>query len=375
MRGPVGRWLSPCRVAFVALFLATACRAALPNSPIAEIGVAANLTCARTLDRRVFCWGRNAQGELSGYPSRDRRAPIEISLPPVATLALGSTKICVVLSDGGLMCWGTTHASGWTLLDARPPAAIPGLQPITSAALGDHFGCGVERGGLVRCFDDDPFPESSWSGAMPPIVLPTSARAISVGGKHGCVLGNDGTVACWGDNTLGESGQPPQIDTRQPRTVSDLNHVVQVAAGSQYTCARTSDGLVRCWGSNYFGQLGDGSTAGHYTPRPVLGLRQAIGVAVGDAHSCAWTRDGSGWCWGFNSEGQLGNGTRRDSPVPVRVPLAAPVQQMAVSGNGAFSHSCALVADGAIYCWGYNDSGQLGDGTRVSRLSPTRVRW
>ena len=155
--------------------------------------------------------------------------------------------------------------------------------------------------------------------------------------------------------------------------------MIQVAAPggnntAQHACARKTDGTLWCWGRNDRGQLGNGSTITSATPVQVAALGNSVAqVATGEVHVCAMKSDGTLWCWGGNNSGQLGKGTTRDSASPVQVTNAdgSPLVAMWVSARQ--SNTCARKVDGTAFCWGLNSSSQLGDGTFENRLRPTLV--
>lgn len=147
-----------------------------------------------------------------------------------------------------------------------------------------------------------------------------------------------------------------------------------VAAGFAHTCALLDDGDVRCWGANEHGQLGDGSALDSAVPVAVPLPAPATSLAAGFVHTCAVTGgEGAVYCWGDNTTGSLGDGTRtqRLAPVPVQG-LPGPATLLAAGGGETgsttspayYGHTCA-VAGGGVLCWGSDDSGQLGDGEVV----------
>jgi alpha-tubulin suppressor-like RCC1 family protein len=136
-----------------------------------------------------------------------------------------------------------------------------------------------------------------------------------------------------------------------------LSDVVAIAAGFNHTCALVSNGEVRCWGANGYGQLGLGDLVNRSSPLTVPGIPATRAITCGYQHTCAIAAgDGQTMCWGWNDAGQLGDGSL------VSRSVAAPVLGLSrFSGmvGGGF-HTCALTPSAAVYCWGANEAGQLG---------------
>jgi alpha-tubulin suppressor-like RCC1 family protein len=182
-----------------------------------------------------------------------------------------------------------------------------------------------------------------------------------------------GALRCWGANDQGQLGDGSRDSRLVPTTVA-LNgaDVAQVAAGGQHTCAITGDGRIQCWGANRDGQLGEGTTGGSRPVPAAVGLPgQAVHVSTGLAHSCALTADGAAWCWGRNDAGQLGDGSRVTRSRPVRVAADGVTRFAQIAAGG--THSCAVDAVGAVWCWGQNARGAVGDGSTTVRERPVRV--
>ena len=133
-----------------------------------------------------------------------------------------------------------------------------------------------------------------------------------------------------------------------------------VTSGGSHVCALVHNGGARCWGVNDNGQLGDGTTTNRSTPVAVSGLPLNLAqIAAADDHTCALLADETVKCWGLNSKGQLGDGTTSDSSTPVAVSGLTDVVQIALGD----AYTCALLDSGDVECWGWNTFGQLGDGS------------
>jgi alpha-tubulin suppressor-like RCC1 family protein len=197
----------------------------------------------------------------------------------------------------------------------------------------------------------------------------TPTRSVTLSWSDTCAVTRLGAARCWGDNYFGQLGTGDHQDSHVPAAVQGLgSDVAKMAIGGSHACALTIHGAVKCWGLNTNGQLGIGSTATADVPTDVVGLGSGVmAIAAGAGHVCALTTRGLVKCWGANDIGQLGDGTKNASNVPVDVQgLPARVADIATSG----SHTCARTLDEAVYCWGNNEHGQLGSGTTEDSAVP-----
>lgn len=166
---------------------------------------------------------------------------------------------------------------------------------------------------------------------------------------------------------IGTSQSNPDYD------FSSAGEIVQVAAGGTHTAAVTKDGDLYMWGRNYYGQLGVYSNADSKIPIKVnnssstLPEKSVKYIALGYYHSAAITKDGSLYMWGYNRSGQLGDGTTTDRYTPVKI-----MDNVASVSLGG-SHSAAVTKDGSLYMWGDNGNGRLGDGTTTDRYTPVKI--
>jgi alpha-tubulin suppressor-like RCC1 family protein len=255
------------------------------------------------------------------------------------------------------------------------PVRVNGLTGVTAISAGDSYACALVSGGDVECwgsnFSDEPGSEA-WRSPPVRIQDVTNAVAISTGSHYACALLGDGTIECWGFNGRGQLGTgTTSLGESSPVRVSGITDATAVSAGLDSTCALEAGGKVECWGWNEYGQLGDGTTAASAVPVAVSGVNGATGVSVSFlGFACALISDGSTDCWGDNFSGQLGNGSNADdNPLPSRV--VGITDATAVSAGE--DSSCALVAGGAVDCWGSNHLGELGNGSTKLSRTPARV--
>jgi alpha-tubulin suppressor-like RCC1 family protein len=190
---------------------------------------------------------------------------------------------------------------------------------------------------------------------------------VQAGSQHTCALAQSGGIVCWGDGSHGQLGNGLMTGSSVPvDTVPSLAPSAgSFAAGAFHTCAVVTQGYVYCWGDNTSGQLGVTTTSpSEPNPQQVANLSTAHTVVVGDSHSCAVTTGGAVWCWGSNAKGQLGNGPGTDSSIPLPVVglgAGAGVDGIAAGGNT----TCVMMTSGRVKCWGEN----LGNGA----ASPSNV--
>lgn len=210
------------------------------------------------------------------------------------------------------------------------------------------------------------------------IAIPAAAtQGLSAGKWHTCAIDDGGGVQCWGANSSGQLGDGSLDDHAAPARVLHLDSgVIAIAAtASDYSCAVRSNGEVLCWGSNEAGKLGDGTTLDRQIPTQVVGFGPGSGVksvTLGGRHTCALKSNGAVYCWGNNEFGQLGTGTTEASPVPTQVFGLGPESGVVAIAAG-LNHSCAVKSDQSVSCWGSNASGALGDGTLGGHYVPLPV--
>lgn len=202
--------------------------------------------------------------------------------------------------------------------------------------------------------------------------LESGVSAVYEGVGHTCAV-KSGTAWCWGDNTYGELGNGTTTKSDIPVQVQGLDgYVTSMALGYYSTCAILDEGSVKCWGNNYYGQLGNGTTKSldfetlpvdivPYNATDTAELNTFVRLDIGSSHVCGITGLDRVWCWGYNSYGQLGDGTTTSRKRPIMVSsLVGNVKDIATGTN----HSCAIMEAGDVHCWGDGRYGQIGNGEK-----------
>ncbi|MCM2344126.1 MAG: hypothetical protein NDJ24_06155 [Alphaproteobacteria bacterium] len=381
------------------------------------ISVSANFgyTCGVKADNSVWCWGDNKDANLSlGYASYSD------TLVPTATIGLGSASAvvdgCILKTDGLIRCWGPNDygkagngaagsiANPFVFVEEGPWKSFSG--GINS--MNGGTACAIKTDDSLWCWG---FSEDGSTGIGPTtefsIPVPTAVagggawKKVSTNASVSCGIKANDTLWCWGD--FGVEYAPVQVGVDLWRDIDigyystcaikldgslwcgsswSLSSVngggvwLQVDTGTSSSCAVKSDNTLWCWGDNYAGQLGDGSyTDSPNTPVQVSGGGSWKKVSVGNDYACAVKLDGSLWCWGYNDRGQLGDASTTDKNVPTPVSGGGEWIDVGTAFDENFwsSQTCAVKSDKSLWCWGMNQQGQVGDGTTTNRNVPTSV--
>jgi uncharacterized repeat protein (TIGR01451 family) len=333
-------------------------------------------------------------------PSRaDSESAASVPRPVQAGyLDAGIQHTCAILADRSLRCWGRGLAgrlgygsdANVVAAAAAPPVDLGGGRTARAVAAGDFHTCAILDDRSVKCWGFGAngrlgygnTANVSLPAAMPPVNLGAGrgAVAITAGASHTCAILDTGQVRCWGNNGQGRLGYGNTIpvgDDEVPGAVGPVDlgagrTARAIAAGDFHTCAILDDGSMRCWGFGTSGQLGTGGTADIGDNEPagagVVALpagRAARSVAGGAGHTCAVLDDGSVSCWGFGADGRLGYGSTSQRTTPGGpVPIGAGRTAQAIGAGDA--HTCAILDTGGVRCWGFGGQGRLGYGVSTS---------
>jgi len=304
------------------------------------------------------------------------------SIQPAGTLLIAVALVfgahAQLCSAGSIVAWGRNSGGqlgDGTTTDHITPLAVSGLTSgVTAVAAGGIHSLAVQNGGAYAWGSNfnGQLGDGTTTDHITPLAvsgLTSGVTAVAAGGIHSLALQNGGAYA-WGSNFNGQLGDGTTTDHITPVAVSGLTSGVSAVAANYDDSVAVQNGGVYAWGDNGNGRLGNGSTASYsYTPVAVSGLTSGVtAIAAGGDHSMA-VKNGGLYAWGYNNSGQLGDGTTTNRLTPVAVSgLSSGVTGMA----GGETYSLA-VQNGGVYAWGYNYYGELGDGTVTDHHTPERI--
>jgi len=282
---------------------------------------------------------------------------------------------------------GALVSTGGAAVSADSSGAAPGSPRGAAASIsaGSEHTCVLDVSNDIRCWgfdrngqigDGEQGDESSAPRPEPsdPTDLPggLTATAIALGGENSCVVLANRTITCWGSDQRGQIGdENVASNIFFPQNVITTNDpVVGLAVGNLFICAQYVTGQVNCFGNDDSGQLGNGGAPGtndidSAARAPLIALpegRTATAVSAGDNHACAVLDNGDISCWGDNSSGQVGNGSTATEILAPTAAISLPGSSPAVGVTAGGDHTCALLDNGDVACWGNDDDGQLGNG-------------
>jgi alpha-tubulin suppressor-like RCC1 family protein len=407
----VQRWVVPTVLVSLAAGLGSLVPEAQPAQAAApggtSVAAGGEHACA-VVSGNAYCWGEGFSGELgdSGNSNVGAAVPVDTSGvlagKTLVQIAAGYAHTCALDSAGAMYCWGLNLygqlGDGSTTSSNVPVAvdtsgALAG-KTITQITTGVTATCVLDSAGAAYCWGYNAYGQlgdGSTTSSNVPVAVDTSGvlagktlTQIDSGYERTCALDSAGAAFCWGRNTEGQLGDGSTTSSSVPVAV-DTSGVLagqtltQISASWHHTCAVDAAGAAFCWGLNSEGQLGDGNITNSTVPvavdaSGVLAGKTVIQLTAGAHDTCALDAAGSAYCWGYDHYGELGNASTTDSSIPVAVDtggvLAGKALTRITAGTWA---TCALDSAGAVYCWGRNASGELGDDSTLPSAVPVLV--
>ncbi len=370
---------------------------------VVQVGAGGGHSCVLLRSGAVRCWGHGLYGQL-GYGNianiGDDETPAEIGDVEVGgrvvQITVGADTTCAMLEAGTVRCWGTGtegrlgYGNTDNVGDDETPAMV-GEVDVGGEVDGissDVVTCARVSGGSVRCWGSGIFGDLGYGNTdtIGDDEVPADAGDVDVGGPVAqvvagtavCAVLEGGSLRCWGHGMFGRLGYGNTDnvgDDETPADVGDVDvggSVTQVDTGAIHTCALLEDGTVRCWGTPDYGQLGYGNAeVVGATPDALPSSRGPVqvggtvaSISAGGRNTCARLDGGAVRCWGRGDDGQLGLGNTEDvgdDEVPADVEtisIGGTVVQVSTGG----AHTCVLLEQGTVRCWGRARDGQLGYG-------------
>jgi alpha-tubulin suppressor-like RCC1 family protein len=352
-----------------------------------QVSVGVGHSCAVASDGRLFCWGRNGEGELGDGTRTDRLVPVPIGgALRFRQVSAGFFSTCAVTTSYRAYCWGDNRygqLGDGTTTSRLSPAAVAGGHQFRRVETFWHTCAVTYPGGKAFCWGGNSVgelgignntgPQQGRFGPFSPkpvaVLSSLTFRHVTVGNNHSCGATNDNRVFCWGYNKYGQVGDGSGGWLKlKPVRVAGTQQYRQVDAGQYHTCAVTTGNRAFCWGLNTFGALGNGTEhTSRRSPQAVSGGFSFDRVSAGDDLTCAETTGNRVYCWGLNIIGSIGDGTftNRLTPVPV-------VGGLSFTQVSTGDDSCGI-SGGHAYCWGAGDQGYLGNGSTEDSPVPVPV--
>ena len=353
----------------------------LAHGPWKSVSVGWGSTCAiKKSDETLYCWGQNDYGQIAKTvvsANTVNATPQLVSGIPgrVTQVSIGAKFTCAVNSLSNLYCWGK-NASGQlgnnsTTSTTSPESVTTLSRNVKSVSAGNNSTCALTLDGKVYCWGDGlngKLGNGSTNSSLIPIQvtgMSSGATQISASDDHVCAI-QSGGVKCWGNGLTGALGNGLANESYIPVAVSGLTSgVTKITSGYQQSCALKGS-TTYCWGYNQYGTIGDGTTSQRNTPVSLSGLATALkDINLGHGTACGINTSNGLVCWGRNTDWQVGNNSATND-IQVTPSAVKGLTKLITSVVSTTGHSCAIAQYGRMFCWGDNTYGQIGNGEAIS---------
>jgi alpha-tubulin suppressor-like RCC1 family protein len=334
----------------------------LRTEPVIAVATGGNHACALDRNGRALCWGADDLGQLGdGGAAQSRAVPAYVTgAATFRSLDAGHRATCGTTADAEAWCWGELVMLSFGSTP-RPLGTIPARLEGAAGTARVDFGtlCRLDAAGTARCTGDNSSGAAGDGSATlehagwVQVAGGHAFSALSLSWSHGCGLAVDGQAWCWGNNSRTQLGDGTDVQRRTPVAVSGDVRFANLFTGAETSCGLTADGALYCWGWTAFGRLPYASpTSVVTTPRRMADGLQFTRVSPGIRHGCGLTTAGDVWCWGGNQSGQLGALFAFTGPQytfdPVHALPGLKFRDMDVNGD----YTCGVTTTGDVLCWG-----------------------
>lgn len=413
-----------CSVSHCLFLLAALLLVCPQRSQAQSISVGVSHSCAILSDNTVKCWGNSGGGRTGYDTTTDIGDGAGTAMADLGTVNLGTGRTakaisvashtCAILDDNTVKCWGPS-SQGRTGYDSTTPigngsgTAMSALSTVNlgsgrtakAISVGDNHTCVILDTDAVKCWGDSQFGKTGYDSttdigdgsgtsmaALGTLDLGTdrTTKAIAAGGSHTCVILDTDAVKCWGDSGSGQTGYDTTTDIGDGTgtAMADLGTVnlgsgrtaKAIAAGTTHTCAILDNDTVKCWGNSFSGRTGYDSITtignGSGTAMSALGTvnlgtgRTAKAITAGSDYTCAILDNDAVKCWGDGFAGKTGYDSQTDIGDGINTAMADLGTVNLGTGRTALAlatgtqHTCAVLDDLSVKCWGDSDNGRTG---------------
>ena len=330
-------------------------------------------------DGTLWAWGLNASGQLGDGTDTNRTVPIQIGMANNwVSVSAGYNRSFALQANGTLWVWGD-NTYGWLGIGVTgnqySPVQIDSTHNWVSISAGPDHNLALKSDGTLWAWGNNLLGQLG-DGAMVSETLPeqigtsTNWVAVASGGYHSLALGADGTLWAWGADSTAQLGDEDSVQKNTPEQIAPGTKWVAINAGGEFSLGLSAAGQLSGWGNNSLGQLGNGNNTDQSTPQPISAVANWVKISPGANYTLALKSDGTLWAWGQNDAGNFGDSSAvYISDTAVHIGSATWID---ISAGQDFS--LGIQSDGTLWSWGSNYYGEVGnDTTKANALVPVKI--